>query len=105
MKSMRRVLRYDGLIPAKMSPDSSFAEIRPENIREIREFIDKNRKSRIPFDIGQEGQTPVGNRKKGIQMARPWEDTRRHDGSSHDGQRLPRPSRASGRGHLGIPDS
>ena len=41
MKSMRRVLRYDGLLPMKMNDDGSFAQMTPADIRII-EYQDDN---------------------------------------------------------------
>ncbi len=39
MKSITRVLKYDGLIPAKISSRGSFEDVTTSDIREIREFI------------------------------------------------------------------
>jgi len=58
MKSMQRVLRYDGLLPNKLNEDGSLAEITPADIRAIKKYIEEHRASNTPFDIVWEGRTP-----------------------------------------------
>ncbi len=72
MKSMRRVLRYDGLLPAKMDPDGSFAQVTPDDIRVVREFVERERPSTTPFDIIWEGETPGDNPGKAAAIVRPY---------------------------------
>ena len=43
MKSMRRVLRYDGVLPMKMNDDRSFAQMTPADIQATKTFIDERR--------------------------------------------------------------
>jgi alkanesulfonate monooxygenase SsuD/methylene tetrahydromethanopterin reductase-like flavin-dependent oxidoreductase (luciferase family) len=57
MKSMRRALRCDGLIPNLKTPDGQFAEVKPDDIRAMRAYIDANRTLTTPFDITCEGNT------------------------------------------------
>jgi hypothetical protein len=60
MKSMRRVLRYDGLLPMVMDeagkPRMSGAT--PEEIREMKAWLDVNLPEPRPFEIVVEGETP-----------------------------------------------
>ena len=56
-KSMRRVLKCDGLIPNKLNPDGKPGELTPGDIREMKAFIDANRSLTTPFDIIVEGKT------------------------------------------------
>src|SRR5215467_6832450 len=49
MKSMRRVLRCDGVIPSKMNEDGSFAEMTPADIVAMKAFIDEQRTLKTPF--------------------------------------------------------
>jgi alkanesulfonate monooxygenase SsuD/methylene tetrahydromethanopterin reductase-like flavin-dependent oxidoreductase (luciferase family) len=56
MKSMRRVLKCDGLLPQKMNDQGQFEEITPEDIRVMKAFIDENRTRTTPFDIIVEGK-------------------------------------------------
>jgi alkanesulfonate monooxygenase SsuD/methylene tetrahydromethanopterin reductase-like flavin-dependent oxidoreductase (luciferase family) len=64
-KSMRRALRWDGLLPNTMNPDGSFRETTPEDVRAMREYV-------------------VGARGEGLGVSRD-EDLRVGDA---DGQRL-----------------
>jgi len=57
-KSMKRALNYDGLIPTIKNKQGEFEEVTPERIREMREYIKKNRSVNSPFDIIIEGETP-----------------------------------------------
>jgi len=72
MKSMRRVLRWDGLIPCKMSDDGTFAEVTPADIRVMKAFIDEHGTQKTPFDIVMEGKTPGDDREKAVSTVRPW---------------------------------
>jgi len=59
MKSMRRALKCDGLLPMKMSPEGQFVDLTPEDVREIKAYLLANRTAEGPFDIVVEGK--VGN--------------------------------------------
>jgi hypothetical protein len=71
MKSMRRVLRCDGVIPAKMNEDGSFAEMTPADIVAMKAFIDEQRSQTTPFDIVMEGETPGDDPEKAASIVRP----------------------------------
>ena len=74
IKSMQRVLRYDGLLPnvldekgkVRMSPPTA------DEIREMNEFITTNRKQNTPFDIVMEGQTPGDDRQGALDIIEPY---------------------------------
>ncbi|MBN1991961.1 MAG: hypothetical protein JW953_04610 [Anaerolineae bacterium] len=57
MKSMRRVLKGDGLLPTKMDSDGQAAPVQPADIREMKAYIDSHRPLTTPFDIVVDGQT------------------------------------------------
>lgn len=57
MKSMRRVLKCDGLLPQKMNAAGQFEEVTPEDIRAMKAYVDANRTLTTPFDIVVEGKT------------------------------------------------
>jgi len=57
MKSMRRVLKCDGLLPMKMNIDGRAEDVTPVDLREMKAYIDANRKLTTPFDYTIEGQT------------------------------------------------
>jgi hypothetical protein len=71
---MKRVLRYDGLLPnvmdekgkVRMSPATA------EEIRKMDEFITANRKQDTPFDIIVEGQTPGDDRQGALEIIEPY---------------------------------
>ncbi|MFL5591239.1 MAG: LLM class flavin-dependent oxidoreductase [Ktedonobacteraceae bacterium] len=71
MKSMRRVLRYDGVLPMKMNDDGSFAQMTPADIQTMKTFIDERRSQTTPFDIVMEGETPGDDREKAAAIVRP----------------------------------
>jgi hypothetical protein len=72
MKSMRRVLRYDGLLPAKKAGDGSFAQVTPADIRVMKAFVDEQRALTTPFDIVWEGETPGYDHEQAAAIVRPW---------------------------------
>jgi len=43
MKSMQRVLRYDGLLPAKINADGSPGEVTPTDIQAMKAYIAEHR--------------------------------------------------------------
>ena len=57
-KSMRRVLRCDGLLPAVMD-EHGFRETRPDDIAAIRAWLDDQGGTRPGFEIVMEGETPA----------------------------------------------
>jgi len=58
MKSLRRALRCDGILPIKMPPGEGQTPMAPEDIRELAAFVVANRTLPTPFDIVLEGETP-----------------------------------------------
>ncbi len=74
MKSMRRVLNWDGLLPNKLNEDGTLAEITPEDIREMKSYIDDQRTATTPFDIIWEGRTSGENLEQAAAIVRPWAD-------------------------------
>ena len=72
MKSMQRVLRYDGLLPTKLNEDGTYAEVTPADLREMKAFIDGHRTLTTPFDIIWEGESPGDNPEQAAGIVRPW---------------------------------
>jgi len=70
--SMRRVLRWDGLIPQKK--DGSDTLMTPDDIRTIKAYVDTNRTLTTPFDITWEGETPGDDPERAAAIVRPWRD-------------------------------
>jgi alkanesulfonate monooxygenase SsuD/methylene tetrahydromethanopterin reductase-like flavin-dependent oxidoreductase (luciferase family) len=52
-KSMDRALRYDGVLAY-----TTRGEVTPEDIREIKRYVEESREGESPFDIVWEGETP-----------------------------------------------
>lgn len=57
MKSMRRILKCDGLLPQKMNTNREFEEVTPDDLRQMKAYIDANRTLTTPFDYVVEGKT------------------------------------------------
>lgn len=73
LKSMRRVLRYDGLLPTVIRPDGTGAGLgTPQDLRAMKAFIDANRTETTPFDIVVEGTTPGDDHAAATAVIRPW---------------------------------
>jgi alkanesulfonate monooxygenase SsuD/methylene tetrahydromethanopterin reductase-like flavin-dependent oxidoreductase (luciferase family) len=73
-KSMQRAMRFDGLLPNLMGADGKvrMSAPTPDEIREIRAFIDERRVEQTPFDIVVEGQTPGDNPEQAAGIVRPF---------------------------------
>jgi hypothetical protein len=73
-KSMHRALNYDGLIPTIKNEQGNFEKVTPEHIREMREYIRKNRTINSPFDIIIEGETPGNDPLSAESIIKPYAD-------------------------------
>jgi len=64
MKSMRRAIRWDGVLPAKMTADGASGDMTPDDLRAIGAYVAGQRpavagaEAATPFDIVMEGETP-----------------------------------------------
>jgi hypothetical protein len=74
MKSMRRVLKYDGLLPHLMNDEGEFLDLTPNAIREMKAFIDEYRDLETPFDIVMEGETPGDDPEQGAAVVQVWKN-------------------------------
>jgi alkanesulfonate monooxygenase SsuD/methylene tetrahydromethanopterin reductase-like flavin-dependent oxidoreductase (luciferase family) len=72
MRSMRRALRCDGLIPAVMNPNGQFADVRPDDVSAMKAYIDANRTLATPFDIVVEGQVSGLEKSQMIEKLGAW---------------------------------
>jgi hypothetical protein len=73
-KSMARILKCDGLLPAKIDPDGQFIEVEPADVRQMKAYIDANRTLTTPFDIVVEGKTAGLSRSQTQDKLHPWAD-------------------------------
>lgn len=71
MKSMRRVLQCDGVLPVKMNDDGSMADFTPDDLRAVRAFIAEHRADSSGFDIVMEGETPGDDPQRGVAQLQP----------------------------------
>lgn len=71
-KSMRRVLRCDGLLPARMDEAGKLAELRPRDVREMTAYVEAKREADTPFDIVIEGETPGDSPAAAAAKVREW---------------------------------
>ena len=74
MKSMQRVLRYDGLLPAKVTSSENDNTITPDDIRAMKAYVETHRTLATPFDIVWEGETPGDDRERAVQIIQPFID-------------------------------
>jgi hypothetical protein len=73
-KSMRRVLRYDGLLPNVIGKNGRRHKGTPKDIRAMKDYVEANRTETTPFDIIVEGVTLGLNPKKAAATVRRWAD-------------------------------
>ena len=73
-KSMARILKCDGLLPAKIDPDGQFIEVEPADVRQMKAYIDANRTLTTPFDIVVEGKTAGLSQSQAQDKLHPWAD-------------------------------
>lgn len=72
MKSMRRVLKCDGLLAAKMDAEKKFTAVTPADVREMAAYVAENRTLATPFDIIIEGDTSGMGRQQALDTLTPW---------------------------------
>jgi hypothetical protein len=71
-KSMRRVLAWDGVIPARRGDDGSFfAKMTPADLQAMQTFLTQQRTRRTPFDMVVEGETPGDDLEQTRSVVRP----------------------------------
>ena len=59
-QSMRRALRYDGVLLTKMQAEGSFTDITPADVQDVTAYVTQRRTEKTPFDIVIEGVSPIG---------------------------------------------
>jgi len=73
-KSMRRVLRYDGLLPMVLDENGNVRQATPDDLRAMRAYVAAHRVETTPFDVVVEGVTPGDDPNAGAAVVRPWEE-------------------------------
>lgn len=75
-KSMRRVMRYDGLLPQvlRTTPAGRRAEqATPADVQAMKAYVDQHRTATTPFEIVVEGQTPGKGKRAARAILQPWQ--------------------------------
>jgi hypothetical protein len=54
---MRRVIKYDGLMPMKKNAEGKIEQAGVSDVSVIKDYVDKHRTLTMPFDIVVEGAT------------------------------------------------
>jgi hypothetical protein len=72
MKSMKRVLKCDGLLPLKMNADGKFEELQPADVHAMKAYVDANRTPSAPFDVVVEGKTTGLEAAQARDKVLPW---------------------------------
>lgn len=72
MKSMNRVLHYDGLLPNVLGIDGRMGSPEPKDVSEMRLWIEKHRSAKAQFDIIVEGRSSGDDPVKAGETVRPW---------------------------------
>jgi hypothetical protein len=72
-KSMRRVLKYDGILPTKMV-GGKHVKVEPGDIRSMKTWIEENRRETTPFDIVVEGKTQGSDPDTWYDVINPWKE-------------------------------
>jgi len=75
-KSLNRAIKYDGLLPAKLTNSGRISKepIHPDDLTDIKSYIDHKRDSALPFDIIVEGKTPVNEPAKAAQIVSSYQE-------------------------------
>lgn len=71
-RSMRRVLRYDGLIPSVIGEDGVARQATREEVRAMRAYVDERRSAPGPFDVVVEGVTPGEDSRRAVEVTGAW---------------------------------
>lgn len=72
MQSIRRALRWDGILPIKMLEDGTFAQMMPADIQGLKALLEDYHLPSPPFDIVLEGETPGGDCARADSIVRPF---------------------------------
>jgi alkanesulfonate monooxygenase SsuD/methylene tetrahydromethanopterin reductase-like flavin-dependent oxidoreductase (luciferase family) len=72
-KSMRRALKYDGILPTKIG-EKGAQQASAEDIRAMKKYIEQQRAEKSSFEIVVEGSTPGDDPAKAEEIIRPWRE-------------------------------
>jgi alkanesulfonate monooxygenase SsuD/methylene tetrahydromethanopterin reductase-like flavin-dependent oxidoreductase (luciferase family) len=74
-RSMNRAARWDGLLPNKLNQQGEHAQVTPEDIAAMREYlIDQRGETDLEnYDLVVEGKTPGDDPEAAAELLRPWQ--------------------------------
>jgi len=72
-KSMERVLKCDGIFLEKISPEGEPETVTPDDLRQIRAYVEKYRSSERPFDFIASGNVSNLDESEGVEVLQSWE--------------------------------
>ncbi|MBF6592284.1 MAG: LLM class flavin-dependent oxidoreductase [Ktedonobacterales bacterium] len=72
VRSLRRALRWDGVIPGKLSADGAHEAMTPTDIQALVAFAAERRSQPTPLDIIFEGETPGDDPARAADIVRPY---------------------------------
>ena len=70
--SMRRVVRYDGVLPNVRNAAGDWDHPTADDLRAIRAYVAEHRTETTPFDYVTEGETPGDDPARAAAIVRPW---------------------------------
>jgi hypothetical protein len=73
-KSMQRVVRCDGILPEGKRKDGSSFNAGPQDVREIRAYVEARRTLDTPFDIVIQNESPGDDRSQARDLTLPWQE-------------------------------
>lgn len=73
-RSMRRAMRFDGIIPSSRDADGTWRAMMPDDFAAMMRWIEKERTETTPFDVVREGDTP-GDNPAAATLVRPFAES------------------------------
>ena len=71
-KSMKRAIKYEGIIPTIKNKQGKFEDITPEHIIEIKAYVQENRSKEVHLDIIVEGKSPGDDSEVALSTVKPF---------------------------------
>lgn len=73
-QNVRRALKCDGVFPQKIDAAGKFTTLMPDDVAEMKAYIDQQREMDTPFDICVEGNTTGLDAAQARETVRPWSE-------------------------------
>ena len=72
-KSMRRVIRCDGILPEGKQADGTSFNLSPDDLSEMLAYVQKRRTLTAPFDVVIQNESPGDDQEQARALSQPWE--------------------------------